>query len=1231
MATTRVLQQSFNGGEVTPEFFGRIDDVKRQHGLATMRNFVALPQGPAIKRPGFVFVHEAGDSAARVRLIPFVYSVTQAFAIEMGDGYIRFHANGGTLLAPAAAAWSIVTPYSVGDFAAKSGKKFQCLIAHTGWDPEIYDNFWYELPATGEYQIKSQFAADDVFGIHYAQSNDVLTLVHPDYAPRELRRNGAYDWRLTQISFVPSLDAPSSVAATNTVGAGATTYGYKATAVGDNGLDESLASSPSTCTNDLLTTGNYNTVSWAAVTGARRYNVYREDNGLYGYIGQTDGLSFRDDNITADISRTPPESYNPFSGAGDYPGAVSYFEQRRLFAGTTNKPQNVWMTRTGTESNMSYSLPTRDDDSINIRIASRENNSIRHIVPLGDIVLLTNSGEWRVTSVNSDAITPTTVSVKPQSYVGASNVQPLLINTNLVYAEGRGGHVRELAYNWQASGYVTGDLSIRSPHLFDLVTGSPPFFSSEAMALIASGGMAAYSSSTRRLVARAAAPSGSATVIGNARREGLPIGQATAYAGVQSGLEGAFELAPFMRFAGDLKASSPLLKIMLGQASTDLPGELATNALQDMNEWLNLHPEKTFQDYLDERPNAALQTAVASIVGSAVMTGPGVIMARAAYKKSEEADKAEARAKILEQINQAAAASKVLARDADTFQDFVRQAADGGPVTDVYIDADVLNQSGLADQVIAASPAAAAQYQEALATGGQVRIPIDEYAARIAPQEYAQQLLDDLRLQPEDMTRREAQTYAQSGAMQELEAAMASIIGDKAQSDTFTASRDAVRQRVLDNLNALGRFTPQKNELDATLIAARSATRAAQLGITPEQFFDQYVLNVVAEGAGGQVLNQFAGQGALTADLGALKAAQDRVAAGEDAETVRRETGWHTGTDGKWRFEISDADARLTPAIKSLDRGGYDAADMQEVTYRKNDDGTYSVALMHEGAKDSSGFVNLDSVPEEVVRAILPDDVFAAVRRGDGEADFIGANLDDAKLIKSPFKFEGMNALPLDMVIDHPALFAEYPDLRRAFVRVDPKAGIGGSMAEMDNGTLVITVGSGQKQSTMLHEIQHAIQNYEGFATGGSHADAFADPRMRPGATKKTLAAANRLLAEKLADLRQPDSIERFARMAWNTDEITPALEASYADYVKTVGEAAVTPNIQRAAQEWASKEWYRRLAGEVEARNVQARMHMTAQERRAKLPRTTADVAEGDQIVRHTNSTNELRRTGGR
>ena len=101
------------------------------------------------------------------------------------------------------------------------------------------------------------------------------------------------------------------------------------------------------------------------------------------------------------------------------------------------------------------------------RVAAREANTIRHIVPLTQLLLLTSSAEWRVTSVNSDAITPNTISVRPQSYVGASNVQPVIINNSLIYGAARGGHVRELGYSWQANGFITGDLSLRAAHLFD--------------------------------------------------------------------------------------------------------------------------------------------------------------------------------------------------------------------------------------------------------------------------------------------------------------------------------------------------------------------------------------------------------------------------------------------------------------------------------------------------------------------------------------------------------------------------------------------------------------------------------------------------------------------------------------------------------------------------------------------------------------------------------------------
>jgi hypothetical protein len=220
-------------------------------------------------------------------------------------------------------------------------------------------------------------------------------------------------------------------------------------------------------TNNIFVTGATNTIAWSAVTGASRYRVYKLLGGLYGYIGSTTGTSIVDNNIAPDLSVTPPIYDNEFVSTGNYPGAVSYFEQRRCFAGTINEPQKIWMTKSGTESNLSYGLPIRDDDRIEFRVAAREANTIRHIVPLTQLLLLTGSAEWRVSSLNSDEITPTTISVRPQSYIGASNVQPVIINNALVYCGARGGHVRELGYNWQASGFITNDLSIRSAHLFD--------------------------------------------------------------------------------------------------------------------------------------------------------------------------------------------------------------------------------------------------------------------------------------------------------------------------------------------------------------------------------------------------------------------------------------------------------------------------------------------------------------------------------------------------------------------------------------------------------------------------------------------------------------------------------------------------------------------------------------------------------------------------------------------
>ena len=476
MPVTRNFKQAFSGGEISPEMFGRIDDTKYQQGAAKLRNFIAKPQGPAENRPGFAFVKEVKDSTKAVRLMSFTFSTVQTMVIEMGNTYFRFHTQGATLNYSDGAAWNSGTNYVVGSIAKYSGTNYYSKTIHSNSQPPNSTN-WYALPADMTYEIPSPYLEAELFDIHYVQSADVMTIVHPSHAPRELRRLGATQWELKEINFGSPIASPTGVSVSAYIPSSSSTntdtyeaHEYVVTAIGSNLIDESAQSSSQSVNNNIFVTGAKNTVSWNAVSGAARYRVYKEQAGVYGFLGETTSTSIVDANIAPDFSRTPPVYDNPFPSSNNFPGAVSYFEQRRVFAGTNNDPQTIYMTKSGTESNMSFGIPIRDDDRIKFRVAAREANTIRHIVPLTQLLLLTGSAEWRIASVNSDAITPSSISVKPQSYVGANNAQPVIVNNSMVYAAARGGHVRELGYNWQANGFITGDLSLRAPHLFDNFT-----------------------------------------------------------------------------------------------------------------------------------------------------------------------------------------------------------------------------------------------------------------------------------------------------------------------------------------------------------------------------------------------------------------------------------------------------------------------------------------------------------------------------------------------------------------------------------------------------------------------------------------------------------------------------------------------------------------------------------------------------------------------------------------
>lgn len=505
------ITRSFAGGEVSPLLYGRLDLAKYQTGLAKCLNFVVTPQGPVQNRPGFEYVLKAKYSDRKAVVLPFSYSSEQTFALEFGHLYIRFHTNGATLLEAEKNITGITQDnpgvvtiaghgWADGDWVYLSGiegmselnGRWVVVATATANTFTLKDLFGADIDTTAltaylaggaaarVYELATPYTESSLFDLHYVQSADVLTITHPTWAPRELRRLGATNWTLTPIDFVATIGTPqppNTVPVSVTPGT-PTAESYVATAIADSTQEESQASGAATENIDLTQAGNYVHVQPGGaggvndVAGAIRYNVYKARGGVYGYIGQAamGGGILVDNNIEPDMSKTPPLVRTPFTGAGNYPRAVSYFEQRRAFAGTTNKPQNIDFTRSGTESNMSYSIPTQDDDAIAGRIVAREANTIRHLVPLGDLLALTSGGVWRISASDGSALTPATLSVRPQSYVGASNVQPMVTSESVLYAPDRGSHIREVAYKWESQNYQADDISVLAPHLFDYKT-----------------------------------------------------------------------------------------------------------------------------------------------------------------------------------------------------------------------------------------------------------------------------------------------------------------------------------------------------------------------------------------------------------------------------------------------------------------------------------------------------------------------------------------------------------------------------------------------------------------------------------------------------------------------------------------------------------------------------------------------------------------------------------------
>lgn len=309
----------------------------------------------------------------------------------------------------------------------------------------------------------------------------------------------------------------------------------------------------------------------------------------------------------------------------------------------------------------------------------------------------------------------------------------------------------------------------------------------------------------------------------------------------------------------------------------------------------------------------------------------------------------------------------------------------------------------------------------------------------------------------------------------------------------------------------------------------------------------------------------FAGEKARTADREKLDMAKKMEEEGKTPERIYEETGWFRGLDQKWKFEIDDSAAEFFPEG--------DAILQNNPSYKKFRE------MMENGETNKPEFWSLWEIFE-------------------GEI--------------------GREEKSLSFYLKHEKLFEKYPFLSYVKIRIEDMSGKNreGYYDPVKNeivldGSLLNQYTKEKTKGILLHEIQHAIQKYEGF-TQGSNTKAWEDVRTE---IKEILAGAVRNRDLWLADIGYNDFVkksmmqvakkEKTMQEHWEdvkkfkeNSEFAKQIEASEKEVKYYEKHLAMVSNL--ADGTWANaNEMYWNTAGEIEARAVAERKDLTEEERR--------------------------------
>ncbi len=483
MATTRIHQANFSGGEVDPNLISRNDLNAYSKSLDKARNVICRNQG-AIERRGGTFWR--ADLGAESRLEPFIFSGEQEYIFAFQNTVLKIYSTNGTLLQ---------------------------TITSCPWTTA---------------QLKN---------LNLSQQADTMIVVNENFIPSVIKRTGATTFTRTDFAFDTSLngkityqpyfkfadntvtlDADSSSAGTGVtvtssasyftsdyVGTTLKIYGTEATVTAYSSatsitvtlkddlfveLDDDPFATQQGSSTIKVTHANHGLSTGASIVLSGSEDIFDDDgDGLaQGNINGTRTITVVDDNhytYTAGSGDTATESVDGggvrviikthaptrdwqeqvLSTPNGFPKTVAFHEQRLFFAGVPSLPDGIQGSNVGDFFKFDVG-EAADSDSIQIQIASDEINEIRHIISGKVLEILTNTAEFFLKPQIGKPLTPTDLQIVRQSSLGCQlPARAKIFDGSTIFVQTNGKTVREYTFNASTEEFVSAPISLLSSHL----------------------------------------------------------------------------------------------------------------------------------------------------------------------------------------------------------------------------------------------------------------------------------------------------------------------------------------------------------------------------------------------------------------------------------------------------------------------------------------------------------------------------------------------------------------------------------------------------------------------------------------------------------------------------------------------------------------------------------------------------------------------------------------------